>query len=342
MRLLTFVPPDGTPRAGVLLGDTVVDLAVAAPLVIEEAEGLQWDMLSLLRGDQPDVNLDSAATIVAAVMQMLGVETDSTEAAWPPEEEIPAPSGSLSIGGATMVLPLTQVRLLAPLPRPASLRVYESFEEHAVAVRTLRGAGIPEAWYRGPTFYFANHGAVFGHEEAIPMPRGAMLDYALGLACVIGRQARDLLPEEALTVIAGYTLINTWVDRDAEERERELGLGPGKSRDFATSLGPWIVTPDEVDLYADDDGRLNLVLVGRVNGFERCRAATGNQYYSFAELVAHASRGVTLVPGDVIASGPVGGGTLLESGGGYGPWLERGDTVELEGTALGTLRNVIV
>jgi|YNPBryunderm2012_1023409.scaffolds.fasta_scaffold01938_6 fumarylacetoacetate (FAA) hydrolase len=340
MRLISFVPPDGAPRAGALLGDTVVDLAVAAPLVIEEAEGLRWDMASLLRADQNEVNLESAADILAAVTHMLGGELAGSEAEWPGEEPAGL-AGGLSIGGAALLLPLSQVRLLAPLPRPTSLRVYESFEEHAIAVRTLRGAGLPEAWYRGPMFSFANHGAVFGPDEAVPMPRGAMLDYALGLACVIGRQARDLLPEEAPAVIAGYTLVNAWVDRDAEENEQALGRGPAKSRDFATSLGPWLVTPDELELYADDDGRLNLVLSGRVNGIERCRAVSGNQFYSFAELIAHASRGVTLYPGDVIASGAVGGGTLLESGGGYGPWLERDDVVELEATALGVLRNVI-
>ncbi len=340
MRLVSFVPPDGAPRAGALLGDTVVDLAVAAPLVIEEAEGLRWDMASLLRADQNEVNLESAADILAAVAHLLGGEPAASEAEWPGAE--PADfAGSFSIGGAALLLPISQVRLLAPLPRPASLRVYESFEEHAIAVRTLRGAALPEAWYRGPMFSFANHSAIFGPDEAVPMPRGAMLDYALGLACVIGRQARDLLPEEAPAVIAGYTLVNAWVDRDAEENEQALGHGPAKSRDFATSLGPWLVTPDELELYADDDGRLNLVLTGRVNGIERCRAVSGNQFYSFAELIAHASRGVTLYPGDVIASGAVGGGSLLESGGGYGPWLERDDVVELEATALGVLRNVI-
>lgn len=343
MRLVTFVPPDGAPRAGALLGDVVVDLAVAAPLVIEEAEGLRWDMLSLLRADQNEVNLDSAATILAAVTQMLGAEPAASiqDPASPSfSAALDELGGSLSIGGAAMLLPLSQVRLLAPLPNPTSLRIYESFEEHAIAARTLRGAGLPGEWYRGPSFSFANHGAVFGPEDAIPMPHGATLDYALGLACVIGRPARDLSPEETDPVIAGYTLLNAWVDREAEELERALGCGPAKSRDFATSLGPWLVTPDELELYRDG-GRLHIVLVGRVNGIERSRAAAGSQYYPFAELIAHASRAVTLHPGEVIGSGAVGGGTLLEMGGGFGPWLEPGDQVELEGTALGVLSNSV-
>lgn len=344
MKLVTFTPPEGSPRAGALLGDAVVDLAAAAPLAIEEAEGLRWDMLSLLRGDQEEVSLDAAADVLAAVAHMAGQEPDPADldlAGMLFDEPPPDLEGSLSIGGAAMLLPLSQVRLLAPLPRPASLRVYESFEEHAIAARTLRGLSLPGAWYRGPGFSFANHGAIYGPDDAVPFPAGDALDYGLSIACVIGRAVRDLDPDEAPTAIAGYLIANAWCNRDAEELERALAAGPSKSRDFATSLGPWLVTPDELELYADDDGRLGLLLVARVNGVERSRATSAGQFYPFADLVAHASRGVTLFPGDVIASGPVGGGTLLEATGGFGPWLERDDEVELEVTGLGALRNSV-
>jgi fumarylacetoacetate (FAA) hydrolase len=344
MRLVTFVPPDGPPRAGALLGDTVVDLAAAAPLVIEETEDLRWDLLSLLRGDQEEVSLDAAADILAAVAQLAGEEPDLSAFdldGLTIEEQPPELAGSLSIGGAAMLLPLTQVRLLAPLPRPASLRVYEAFEEHAIAARSLQGLELPGAWYRGPSFSFANHGAVFGPDEELTIPAGEAIDYGLGLACVIGREVRDLDADEASAAIAGYLIANSWCNRDAEELERALGSGPGKSRDFATSLGPWLITPDELELYADDEGRLGLLLAARVNGVERSRASSATQYYPFAELVAHASRGVTLYPGDVIVAGPVGGGTLLEATGGFGPWLEPGDSVELDVTGLGTLRNQV-
>lgn len=345
MRLVTFVPPDGQPRAGALLGEAVVDLAAAAPFVLEEAEGLRWDMLSLLRADQEEVSLDTAADIVAAVAQMVGAEpdlagfpVDADDLGYADSGDL---AGSLSIGGAAMLYPLGQVRLLAPLPRPASLRVYAAFEEHAIAAASLRGAALPPAWYRGPAFAFANHGAVLGPDAPLAAPLAESLDYGLGLACIIGRVARDLTPAEAPAAIAGYALINTWCARDHEELERAVGLGPAKSRDFATSLGPWLVTADELELYADDDGRLSLTLTARVGGAERSRATAAGQYYPFPELVAHASRDVTLYPGDVIGSGPVGGGTLLEQTGGYGPWLEVGDTVTLEATGLGTLSNWI-
>ena len=120
---------------------------------------------------------------------------------------------------------------------------------------------------------------------------------------------------------------------------KTLGLGPAKSRDFASSLGPWLVTRDELELYTDDDGRLSLILAARVTGIERSRATSSNHYYPFPELIAHASRDVQLYPGDLIGSGVVVGGTLFEQTRGFGPWLARGDRVELEVTGLGVLQN---
>jgi fumarylacetoacetate (FAA) hydrolase len=344
MKLVTIMPPDGEPRAGALVGEAVIDLAAAAPLVIEDAEGLRWDLLSLLRGDQDEVNLDAAADLVSAVSQMVGEQPelnpfDLDELGY--TEEAGGLAGSLSIGGAAMLLPLSQVRLLSPLPRPASLRVYESFEEHAIAARTLRRRTLPGAWYRGPSLSFGNHSAIFGPDDEVPAAPGEALDYGLGIACVVGRMARDLTPDEAPSAIAGFMIANTWVNRDAEELEQELGLGPAKSRDFATSFGPWFVTPDELEIYADDEGRMSLVLSARVNGVERSRSTAASQFYPFAELLAHASRGVILYPGDVICSGPVGGGTLFEATASYGPWLESGDSVELEVTGLGALKNTV-
>ncbi|MFV9503836.1 MAG: fumarylacetoacetate hydrolase family protein [Oscillochloridaceae bacterium umkhey_bin13] len=344
MRLVTFVPPDGLPRAGALLGAALVDLAAAAPLALEDAEGLAWDMLSLLRADQDAVSLESAADILAALTQMLGGEPDL--AGFPDDLDDPLYQsatedldGSLSIGGAALIYPLTQVRLLAPLPRPASLRLYDAFEEHAIAVATLRGNSLPGAWYRGPALAFGNHGAIYGPGAPILLPPGEMLDYGLSLACVIGRSGRDLDRDEAQTAIAGYCLANSWANHDHDELERLLGRGPGKSRDFATSLGPWLVTSDELEMYAGDDGRLSLSLIAEVNGLTQIRATAALQYYPFADLVADASRHTTLVPGDVIIAGPLAGGTLLEQTSGYGPWLAPGDIVELSGTGLGSLTN---
>lgn len=349
MRLVTFVPPDGPPRAGAMLGPAVVDLAAAAPLVIEEAEGLRWDMLSLLRGDedQEEVNFETAADIVAAVAQIAGIESEMLEDPLLAEDLFAFEgsadlAGGLSIGGAAMLLPLSQVRLRAPLPRPASLRIFFAFEEHMLNVRRQRGQELPDEWYRFPAFCFGNHGAIYGPDDDLPMPHTEALDYGLSLALVIGREGRDIAPEDAADYIAGFMVMNDWSARDIQAEERPLGLGLTKAKDFATSLGPWLVTADELDLYTADDGRLSLTMEARVNGFERSRANAASIYYTFAELVARASRDATLYPGDVLGSGTVGNGSLLELSGGYGPWLERGDIVELEITGLGVLRNRIV
>lgn len=327
MRLVTFTPPDGPARAGALLGDAVVDLAAAAALVVEDAESLRWDMLSLLRGDQEEVSLETAADILDVVSQVAG------------GEEL---SGGLQIGDAAMLFPLAQVGLLAPLPRPSSLRDFFVFEQHVATARAQRGQKMPEEWYRIPTFYFSNHGAIYGPDDDIPMPQTEALDYELELACVIGRQGRDIHPDDAWSYIAGYTIMNDWSARDIQGREMSIGLGPAKGKDFATSLGPWLVTPDELEIYADDDGRLSLTMVARVNGAERSRGNAAGMHYRFADIIAHASRDVTLYPGDVLGSGTVGTGCLLELTAGYGPWLARGDEVELEITGLGTLRNTVV
>lgn len=343
MRYITFLPPDGNARAGVLLGDLVVDLAAAAPLVIEEPSASGWDLLSLIQGSNPLMNLDVAGELVAALIQMLGAEAELLDRPAGLGEsgffEQLALDGSLSLGGATMLYPLQQVGLLAPLPRPSSLRLFQAFEEHAIARASLRGQTLASAWYRGPSFAFANHGAIYGPEQIIAHPNAEELDYGLGLGCVIGRSVRDIAASEAPSAIAGYLIINSWTSHAYEADELALGSGPAKSRDFATSLGPWLVTPDELEFYADDEGRLSLTLTAQVNGSERSRATAATQYYPFAELIAHASRNATLYPGDIIASGPVGGGSLYEWSSAMGPWLNPGDSVELAVTGLGVLRN---
>lgn len=334
MRLITFVPPDGMARAGALLGNTVVDLAAAAPLVVADPVGLRWDMLSLLQGYQEDCNLDTAAEIVAAVTGLV----DGALAVGPDE---PGPlvngdhdqgmAGTLSLGGAEMLLPLEQVRLRAPLPRPASLRLFEVPEWNITPnYDPAQPLKLPPAWYPFPAFAFGNHGAIYGPDADILLPQSDMLHYELEVACVIGHAGRDIAPDEAADYIAGYMLANDWVAYDILASERAWGVNATRARDFATSLGPWLATPDELELYMEDDGRLSLALVARVNAAEHTRDNFSRSFYPFPELVAHASRGVMLYPGDVLCSGGIIG---------HGLPLQRGDVVELEATGLGSLRN---
>lgn len=343
MRLVTFRPTDGRPRAGVLIGAAVIDLEAAAPLVFDEADDMRWDMLSILRGGDDGSSIDAAEEIALAVVDQLGGDELFADDASISGDGATNQGliGGISIGGAEMVLPLSTVRLLAPLPRPASLRDFYAFEDHVANARRSRGGHVPPAWYDFPVFYFSNHGAIYGPDDMIPLPRTNALDYELEIACVIGREGRNIAEEDAVDYIAGYTILNDWSARDVQREEMSVGLGPAKGKDFATSLGPWLATPNELDHVALPDGRFNLTMVARVNGVERSRGNFRDIFYTFAQMIARASDNATLYPGDVLGSGTVGTGCLLELTEGNGPWLKPGDTVELEITALGTLTNRI-
>ncbi|MFO7170248.1 MAG: fumarylacetoacetate hydrolase family protein, partial [Chloroflexota bacterium] len=249
MRYVSFRYLDDIPRAGVLLGSSVIDLAAAAPLVFEDQEGVRWDLLDVLRGAPEGTGLDGAAEIAAAVLDQLGV-ADAGEFS----EIARSTAGALSIGGAEMLLPLDEVRLLAPLPRPPSLRDFYAFEEHVATTSRLRGRPVPINWYSFPVFYFGNHTAIYGPDDDVPMPRTRQLDYELEVACVIGRPGRDIPEEDAEEYIAGLMIMNDWSARDVQREEMSVGLGPAKGKDFATSLGPWLVTLDELEPFALGDG----------------------------------------------------------------------------------------
>jgi fumarylacetoacetate (FAA) hydrolase len=343
MRFVSYSYIDPFPRAGVLVGGVVIDLAVAAPLVFEGLDGARWELLDILRGAPEGMGIDGAAEIAAAVLDQIGVsDVDALDEDMSGEARNHGLTGALSIGGAELALPIDEVRLLAPLPRPTSLRDFYAFEQHVMTAARNRGRDVPLAWYEMPVFYFSNHNAIYGPNAEIPLPRTKALDYELEIACVIGRIGRDIAEEDAVEYIAGYTIMNDWSARDIQREEMSVGLGPAKGKDFATSLGPWLVTPDELEQYELGDGRYNLTMVARVNGLERSRGNFRDIFYTFAQMIAHASRDATLYPGDVLGSGTVGTGCLLELTAGQGPWLAAGDVVELEITGLGVLKNQII
>jgi fumarylacetoacetate (FAA) hydrolase len=218
------------------------------------------------------------------------------------------------------------MRRAYPDGRPPSIRDFMAFEEHVRNARALSGRDVPPEWYEIPVFYFTNPGAVYGDGDDIPMPADTeMLDYELELACVIGADGR---PE-------GFTIMNDFSARDLQLKEMRVGLGPAKGKDFATALGPVLVSPDE--LPADLDMRA----VARVNGEVRSDSRTGGIYHSWDALIAAAARNTPgLSAGEVIGSGTVGRGCILEHG--DGRWLAAGDEVELEIEGIGVLRNRIV
>jgi fumarylacetoacetate (FAA) hydrolase len=217
--------------------------------------------------------------------------------------------------------PLNEVDLRPPVLRPPSVRDFYAFEQHVKTARGLRGLEMVPEWYEIPAFYFSNPAAIYGPEDEISYPDGSSeLDYELELAAVIGAEGE----------IAGFTVMNDWSARDLQRPEMKIGLGPAKGKDFATSIGPVLVTPDEL-------GDLSLEMVARVNGEERSRGNSGTMHHSWEAIVAHAGRNTRLHAGEILGSGTVGTGCILEHG--DGRWLQRGDVVELEIEGIGVLRN---
>ncbi len=219
---------------------------------------------------------------------------------------------------------LADVDFRAPVLHPPSVRDFYAFEQHVRTARASRGLEVPEEWYEIPVFYFSNPAAIYGPEDEIPYPAGTEeLDYELEVAAIIGAAGR----------IGGFTIMNDWSARDLQRAEMRVGLGPAKGKDFATSLGPIVVTPDELD-------GTRGVMVARVNGEERSRGDLADLHHPWEAIVAHAARNTHLRAGDVLGSGTVGTGCILEHG--DGRWLQRGDVVELEVEGIGVLRNRIV
>jgi 2-keto-4-pentenoate hydratase/2-oxohepta-3-ene-1,7-dioic acid hydratase in catechol pathway len=239
---------------------------------------------------------------------------------------------------------LETIALLSPVPYPGSLRDFYSFEQHVKTVFELRGREVPSEWYEQPAFYYANPYTIMMPEQGVSPPCTCQaLDYELEIACVIGRAGRNITPEEASEYIAGYMIMNDWSARDIQRKEMRVGLGPAKGKDFATSLGPALVTPDELadrQVGNGADLRYDLIMTARVNDTERSRGNFKDIYWTFPQMIAHASQDVTLFPGEVIGSGTVGMGCLLEQGAEEsGQWLRPGDVVELSIERLGVLRN---
>lgn len=225
-------------------------------------------------------------------------------------------------------VPASEVELLAPVPRPPSVRDFYAFEGHVAAGWRRRGGEVPPAWYEAPAFYFSNPASIRGPGAEIQRPAATkMLDFELEIAAVIGGGGE----------IAGFTLMNDWSARDVQRQEMTVGLGPAKGKDFATSLGPWLVTPDELPM---SDGRLAVEAVVMLNGEELSRTNSVEMYYSWDQLVSHAARDTRLEPGDVIGSGTLNRGCLLElNEGGEGRWLQPGDEVVIAAEGLGALAN---
>lgn len=239
-------------------------------------------------------------------------------------------------------LSLEEVNFHSPI-HPTTLRDFYAFETHVKTANRNRGQDVPENWYKFPVFYFSNPSNNYGHENTIPYPSYTeALDYELEIAVVIGKPGKDIQPENAAEHIFGYTIFNDWSARDLQVQEMRVNFGPVKSKDFACSFGPVIVTQDELaDRATNRAGIYDLAMIARVNGQELSRGNFNDIYWTFGDMIARASQSVMLRPGDVIGSGTVGTGCLYELTKNQGPWLKHGDVVELEIERIGVLRNTV-
>jgi len=230
-----------------------------------------------------------------------------------------------------------------PILQPPSLRDFYAFEGHVKTMWERRGGTVPEAWYRLPIFYFSNVSEVRGPGDPVWCPAASQeLDYELEVAALIDAPVQDLSATEGEDAIGGYMIFNDWSARDLQREETTVRLGPAKGKDFASSIGPWLVTPDELADARKGDG-YDLAMTATVNGTELSRGTWADTQFSFGEMVARASADARLRPGDLLGSGTVGTGCLLEiKDEVFKRWLEPGDTVSLAVERLGELVTPVV
>jgi fumarylacetoacetate (FAA) hydrolase len=231
-----------------------------------------------------------------------------------------------------------------PILRPPSLRDFYAFERHVRTMWERRGGEVPEAWYGLPIFYFSNVSEVRGPDDPVWSPAASTeLDYELEVAALVDTPVVDLPPERGDEAIGGYTIFNDWSARDLQREETTVRLGPAKGKDFASSFGPWLVTPDELATSRAPAKGPDVLMTAEVNGVETSRGRWSDARFSFAEMVARASADARLRPGDLLGSGTVGTGCLLEVGEEtLGRYLRPGDEVVLRVEGLGALRTPIV
>jgi fumarylacetoacetate (FAA) hydrolase len=305
-------------------------------------------LLGAIEGDRL-LELSAAAAVLAPGLDEAGRlrSLDSLLADW--EHGLPVARSvlqrAISTQHAGALAPAwhsrARVTLHSPVSRPPTVRDFYAFEAHVRNARKRRGLDVAPEWYEFPAFYFSNPGSLMGDGAVVPKPAWTeALDYELEIACVIGKRAKNVSASDWRSVVAGFTILNDWSARDVQRKEMAIGLGPAKGKDFATSLGPALVTLDELEPRRNGD-HFDLSMEARVNGATLSRGNVKDLHFTFGQMIARASQDVYLLPGDVIGSGTVGTGCILELGTEVHPWLTAGDEVALEIERLGILTNRI-
>jgi fumarylacetoacetate (FAA) hydrolase len=327
MRLITFTD-GGPPRLGLLVGGLAVELPAAQRALGIGGSPLPGALLDLLAAEEDA--WETARRVDAALEERL---TAATELSVPLYSVSPCLRGEVFPSLPTV----GDVRLLPPVPCPGAFLDFYAFEEHVRNARARRGLEVPPEWYRLPAYYNGNARSLIGHGESVSFPPGeTRMDYELELGVILRRGGRHLTDAEAVACIAGYTIVNDWSARALQREAMAVGLGPSPGKDFATSAGPVLLTPDELltDRFTAP-GHPALEMTARINGVEWSRGNSGAAHYTFPQMIAFASRCRALAPGDLIGSGTVGTGCGLE----LDRFLAAGDQVELEIEAIGTLTN---
>ncbi len=325
MKLISFLNHDNQERAGLWVEGRSYDLFEAGRALSIE---LPATMAELLEGGE--AALDRARKIERACSE--GKYTEAVD-----------PSG---------------IKPLAPFPHPPSCRDAYAFRQHVATARRNRGVPMIPEFDQYPVFYFTNHNAIIGEGNlAVENDHLQKLDFELEAAIIIGKRGRNISASDADAYIAGYTIMNDFSARVLQMEEMKLNLGPAKGKDFATAIGPWLVTPDELAarrIGTDDGDKYDLRMVARHNGEKISDGNLSQMNWTFAEIIERVSYGVDIFPGDVIGSGTVGTGCYLELNGtaaleakekgeSFTPtWLQVGDKFELEIEYLGTLSHTIV
>jgi 2-keto-4-pentenoate hydratase/2-oxohepta-3-ene-1,7-dioic acid hydratase in catechol pathway len=313
MKLATFQidnPTGPETRVGVVDDDTLLDVTAGYATLLEddgrtrptrEATSLvPPDMLEILRNG-PEAT-EAVRSVLAHSDSLVGTESPA---------------------GAAIDYDIDAVDLQAPLPRPNTIRDFSVFEEH--------GREKPDEWYDIPAYYKGNPDSVVAPNTTVEWPDYTeMLDFELELGIVVGQECRDVDAEEATDYVAGYTVFNDFSARDIQGEEMTMGLGPGKGKDFANGFGPYLVTADAFD-------PTDATMTARVNGEVWSMGNAGEAHHSVGDMLAHASMGETVHPGDVLGTGTVGGGCGFD----LDRWIEHGDTIELEIEGIGTLEHTV-
>jgi 2-keto-4-pentenoate hydratase/2-oxohepta-3-ene-1,7-dioic acid hydratase in catechol pathway len=295
---------------------------------------MRW--VTIADGDTTRVGLceDDTVYVLADVTNLLALLGDDGERL--------AAAGERARRDPLAVLALERTDLLAPITMPPSIRDFMAFEEHFRNAMFRIGRSMDPVWNENPVFYFGNPASVHGPFDDVAISPGSQeFDFEAEIGAVVGLGGSDLSPDEAERHIAGYFVLCDWSARDLQGRDARLRMGPGKGKDSATSFGPLLVTPDELEPYRSGNGFDRAITV-HVNGQQYTAGNWNSISWSFADLLAFGSRGTRLVPGDVLGSGTVGRGSIYELSALYGaqrfPWLAAGDEVSVAVAGLGEVR----